>query len=189
MPANSEAWPYSIPTVKLPDGTWIMDSRKIATEIEKRYPNPSVHLDSPVLSELEAIMLKINPALSGVYVPLVVKRLLNEVAYPHWYKTREAKFGMPLDQLAKEKGGREAWVAAKPHLDEVTKLLKKNDSGPYFLGDEVSYSDFVWGGFLIFYQRIGSDVYQDLIQTIGEEAHLHNKLLLALDKWSVRNDH
>lgn len=166
-----------------------MDSRKIATEIEKRYPTPSVYLDSPELAKLEEIMPKLGPALSGVYVPLVVKRLLNEVAHPHWYKTREAKFGMSLDQLQKEKGGQEAWDNAKPYLDEITALLKKNDSGPYFMGDRVSYADFVWGGFLIFYQRIGADVYQQLMQNIGEDAVLHNKLLLALDPWSVRSDH
>ena len=133
-------------------------------------------------------MLEIMPALSGVFIPLVPVRILNEASHPHWYKTREARFGMPLDQLAKEKGGQPAWDNAKPLLDQMTALLKEDSSGVYFLGSEVSYADFVWGGFLLFMQRIGSDTWESLLQTVGEDADVHNKLLLGLGTWSLRDD-
>lgn len=166
-----------------------MDSRKIADEIEKRYPNPSVHLDSPMLAKLDEIMPRLMAALAGIYAPLVPERLLNDASKSHFQKTRAVKFGMPLDQFKKEQGGQTAWTASKPVFDEVTALLKDNTKGPFFLGDEVSYTDLIWGSVLIFFQRIGADIYEELIQTIGDEAHLHNKLLLALDLWSVRNDY
>ena len=178
---------YTIPTVEFPDGKWLMESKNIALEIEKQYPEPPVYLDSPQLAKLEGIMPNMMKQLSGIYIPLVPQRILNEASHPHWYSTREKRFGMPLDQLAKEKGGQSAWDNAKPYFDEVTAMLKEND-GPYFKGHEVSYVDFVWGGFLVFFQRIGSDVYEKLIQSIGEDAHLHNLLLLGLDKWSERSD-
>ena len=95
---------------------------------------------------------------------------------------------MPLYQLESEKGGPDSWNAAKPHLDEITAMLKEDSSGPYFLGRQVSYVDFVWGGFLIFMQRIGSDVWEALLKTVGEDADVHGKLLLGLDQWSLRND-
>ncbi|KAK5957624.1 hypothetical protein OHC33_000811 [Knufia fluminis] len=179
---------YSSPAITLPDGTWIMDSRAIANEIEKRHPTPSVHLDSPVLSKIEEIMTKIMPALVGIYVPLVPQRLLNEASHPHWYKTRPVWVGMPLDQLQRERGGQKAWDGAKPYIDEVTKMLKEDQSGPYFLGKEISYADFVWAGYLIFMQRIGQDVWEDLMRTAGADAEVHGKLLLGLDQWTARSD-
>lgn len=166
----------------------MMDSRVIATEIEKRAPTPSVHLDSPVLAKLEELMLQFTPNLWPVYIPKVPKRLLNEASIPYWYKTREVRLGMPLDQAERERGGQEAWDKCKPQLLEITAMLKEDDSGPYFLGKEVSYADFVWGGFLVFLQRIGTDLWEQLLGTIGNDSDVHSKLVLALDEWSVRSD-
>jgi len=133
-------------------------------------------------------MSELMPAITGVYIPLIPVRLLNPASHAYWYATREARFNMPLDQLAREKGGQKAWDDAKPFLDKMTALLKENESGPYFLGDEVSYADFVWGGFLLFIQRIGVDVWEDLLRTAGEGGEVHGKLLLGLDRWSARSD-
>lgn len=172
----------------LPDGTFITDSRIIADEIEKRHPSPPVHLDSPILPKLEQIISQLMPTLSGVYIPLVPLRLLNEASQSYWYSTREARFGMPLDQLAREQGGQQAWDNAKPYIDQVSAMLNEDKSGPYFMGQEVSYADFVWGGFLIFAQRIGMDVWKGVLRTAGPDSDSHSKLLLALDRWSARSD-
>lgn len=172
----------------LPDGTYIMDSRVIASKIEELYPSPTVHLDSPILARLEEIMPQLMPTLVGIYLPLVPVRLLNEASHPHWYKTREGWVGMPLEQLKKERGGQDSWDAAKPFLDTVTAMLKKDNSGPYFMGQEVSYADFVWGGYLIFMQRLGTDVWESLLKTVGEDGDAHGKLVIALGKWSARDD-
>lgn len=179
---------YTIPAVMLPDGTYMQDSRPIANEIEKRHPSPSVHLDSPILAKLEKIMPQAGPTLIPVFMPAVPKRLLNEASVPYWYETREKRVGMKLDQLEREKGGQSAWDNFKPHLDEVTAMLKEDSSGPYFMGKEVSYADFVWGGFLIFMQRIGTDLYEKTLETAGADAEVHSKLLLGLDQWSERSD-
>jgi len=180
--------PYTSPTVRLPDGTFVMDSAVIRGEIETRYPNPPVHLDSPVLAKLEKIMTEIMPALAGVYIPLVPVRLLNDASQPYWYETREKRVGMKLDQFAQEKGGQPAWDNAKQYIDQVSTMLKEDSSGPFFLGKEISYADFVWGGFLVFLQRIGNDVWESFQRTAGENSDLHSKLLLGLDPYSVRSD-
>ncbi|MBA7490072.1 hypothetical protein ES702_00606 [subsurface metagenome] len=164
-----------------------MDSRQIANKLESLYPSPSLHLDSPVLAKLESIMPELMPTLSGVYIPLVPERLLNEASHPHWYKTREAKFGMPLSKLAETKDGDVAYNGAKPHLEEVTAMLKEVASGPYFLGQEVSYADFVWAGFLIFMKRIGDDVFEKVLETSGD-GNVHQNLLVGVKKWSARDD-
>lgn len=165
-----------------------MDSRIIANQLETLYPSPPLHLSDPNLTKLESIMPKlVAGSLPGVYIPLVPERLLNEASLPHWYKTREARFGMPLDELARTKGGDVAYSAAKPHLEEVTAMLKADPSGPYFMGQTVSYADFVWAGFLIFMKRIGDDVFGKIFETTGDGS-VHTKLLTGVEKWSARND-
>lgn len=93
--------------------------------------------------------------------------------------------GMPLDQLEREQGGKQAWEAAAPVLAEVEALMREHE-GPFFLGEEVSYADFVWVGFLIFMQRNG--VLEEVYKVSGD-AKLHRDVWEATAKWHARNDH
>lgn len=95
---------------------------------------------------------------------------------------------MPLDELAEKKGGDVAYDAAKPHLEEITALLKEDDSGPYFLGKEVSYADFVWGSILDFFGRIGGEEQDRVLEATGNR-EVHLKLQDGLKEWRIRNDH
>lgn len=133
-------------------------------------------------------MPKIMLSLRGIVFPQVPLALLNEASHPHWYKTREKRCGRPIPQLAEEEGGPQAWERAKPDIDRVTALLKEDASGPYFMGSQVSYADFVWGGFLLFIQRISLEEFERLLRTTGEDSHLHTKLVYALGEWSLRDD-
>ncbi|KAJ4146500.1 hypothetical protein NW754_001965 [Fusarium falciforme] len=184
--ANESTGTWTIPTVKFPDGTYLMDSRKIVERVEKEHPEPSIHLDSPTLAKLEEIMPRIMGPLRPIYFTTVPERLLNEESVPYWHETRSKLAGMPLDQLNKEKGGQVAWDAAKPIIAEVEALLKENSEGPFFLGKTPSYADFVWAGFLIFLQR--NQVIDDLYNVSGD-SQLHKDLLEATAPWHKRNDH
>ncbi|CAG7561360.1 unnamed protein product [Fusarium equiseti] len=186
VPANPATGTWTIPTVKFPDGTYIMDSDKILERIEKDYPEPSVHKDSPVLPKLFAIMPKIMGALRPVYFTHVPGRILNEKSQPYWYETRSKMAGQPLDELYQKEGGQSAWDNAKPHVQEVEALLRENSEGPFFLGKTPSYADFVWGGFLIFMQR---NQVIDEVYKISGDAQLHKDLLEATAPWHKRNDH
>lgn len=179
---------YTIPTVIMPNGDYIMDSFEIAEALEKAFPAPSLHLDSPYVEKLKAVMPDIMAALVGVYVPLIPERLLNEASKPYWRQARSATFGMPLDRLARERGGDEAWKAAEPHLRKVTALLGENADGPFFMGKEVGFADFIWAGLLIFFRCIGDDVFQKLLDAAGNR-DLHLKLLEGVKPWSERDDH
>lgn len=165
------------------------ESRKIAAEVEKRYPKPSVYLDSEILLKLESIMPDLMGALQPMYLPNVVKRLLNEASQPYWNETRTKRAGMPLDQFEREKGGQQMWDKTKPHLDKVTAMLKQDTAGPFFEGDKITYADFVWGGLLIFIQRIDLRFWEQFLRTAGSDAEVHSKLLLGLDPYSQRSDH
>ncbi|KAJ5856519.1 Glutathione S-transferase N-terminal [Penicillium soppii] len=133
--ANAQAPAYSIPTIICPDGTYIVDSRKIADYIERQIPIPSLHLDSPYLEKVEHLWSQYMKAITPIFIPLVPKRILNAESIGYWYTSRPGLIGMPLDQLEREKGGVRAWNEAGPVLREVTVLLKENE-GPFLLGQD-----------------------------------------------------
>ncbi|KAK0631353.1 hypothetical protein B0T14DRAFT_2045 [Immersiella caudata] len=180
---------YTVPTVRFPDGTYIMDSRRIAEAIDERYPSPPIQLESKYYAWFEKNYSALMTDLQGVYMPLIPARLLNEASVPYWYETRSEDVGMPLDQLAKEQGGHVAWGLVEPLLKEVVGMLKENGDGPFFLGKEVSYADFWWAGFLLFVKRIGEDLWEELMRRSGGNAKAHEELLEAVRAWSERNDH
>lgn len=56
----------------------MQDSRKIADKLEKDQPSPSMHLDAPVLKEIEGIMPRIMVAVAPIIMPLVPRNVLLE---------------------------------------------------------------------------------------------------------------
>lgn len=184
--ANPSTGTWTIPTVKFPNGTYLMDSRKIVDKIDQTNPEPSIHLDSPVLAKLEEIMPRLMGALRPVYFLEVPGNILSDKSVDYWHETRSKAVGMPLAQLGEESGGQRAWDAAKPIIHEVEVLLKENSEGAFFLGNTPSYADFVWAGFLIFLQRNG--VIEELYKVSGD-SQLHKNLLDATAPWQKRNDY
>ncbi|EGS17075.1 uncharacterized protein CTHT_0074030 [Thermochaetoides thermophila DSM 1495] len=178
--------PYTIPTIRLPNNNYIMDSRRIANALEALYPEPPLHLDSPVLASLETIIPRIIQALAPLFMPRVAYRLLPERSSAYFVETRSKWYG-DLLELEKEKGGDVAWRATEEDLKEITRMLKEKPEGPFFLG-KVSYADFVWGSVLIFVKRCGEDALEGLLKTTGDES-VHLALLEGLKPWTERNDH
>ncbi|CAJ2500363.1 Uu.00g032160.m01.CDS01 [Anthostomella pinea] len=177
---------FTIPTVMMPDGSYVMDSLEIAELLEKKYPEPSLHLDSPYLSKLQELQPKFFGPIRGIFVPKVPKLILNDASVPYFVSTRENSIGVTLDQYAKEKGGEVAYQAAAPALKELTAMLKENGDGPYFMGKTVSYADFQWASVMIFFQRLGE--LDGLLKATGD-AEPHRKLLEAVKPWAERDDH
>ncbi|KGO47787.1 Glutathione S-transferase, N-terminal [Penicillium expansum] len=179
--ANTGNPAYSIPTIACPDGKYIVDSRKIADYIERQTPLPSLHLDSIYLEKVERIWSEYMKATKPIFIPLVPKRILNAESLDYWYTTRSAMVGMPLDQLEREKGGVRAWNEAGPALCEVTALLKENE-GPFFMGNTISYADLVWVSILLFNRKLGSDFFQEAMERTGD-SQVHLNLMKAVQPW------
>ncbi|KXX80634.1 Maleylacetoacetate isomerase [Madurella mycetomatis] len=188
LPPHEDEPGYTIPTIMLPDGRYVMDSLKIAEVIEAEYPTPSVHLDSPYHTKVRDFVRDIMGRLQPVYVVHVVKRILDEPSVPYWNRTRAEYVGMPLDQYEKENPVDKCWEKAAPVMKGVTALLEENSQGPFFMGSEVSYADFAWGGFLIFIRSIGEEMLEELLKVSGN-AKVHLDLLEALSPWTERDDH
>jgi glutathione S-transferase len=164
-----------------------MESRAIATALEKEFPSPPLYLDSPILPKVEALMPKITLHLAPVCPPRVSRDILNERSISYFNRTREARFGMPLDEFEKsEQGGETAWENATPHLRELAELLKE-DGGPFFMGQTVSYADFIVVGFLQFLKRLSYD--NDLFSRVVQIDQSFLALYEACAEWLKRDDY
>ena len=187
LPPNATGIPYTIPTIQLPSGEWIMNSMTIAQTLEKLYPEPSLRLESACTATVLALMEEILQCIMVDFVPKVPKRLLAEASLPYWYETREAWFGgKRLEDLETQKGGEQVYEAARPHTRELATLLKQDSSGPFFEGQAPSFADFAWAGWLRFYETLGDDVLQRLI---FPDQEVHIALLNACRQWFERDDH
>lgn len=121
------------------------------------------------------------------FIPKIPNRILGEASQEYWYRSREEWFGgMALDELEKQKGGDAVYDAVRPLVVKLEVLLTRDSSGPFFKGQTVTYADFIWAGFLRFYERLGDDVFQKLIAS-DPEAHL--SLLTACRPWMQRHSY
>lgn len=182
---------YTSPTIAYTDGRYIADSRVIAGVLEKDHPSPSLHLDSSYLARIEDIVQRLlykdMPITRALFVAQIPLRLLNKASVPYWYRTRETSIGMKLDEYEATYGGDKAWAQTEQPLGEVTAMLTENE-GPFFMGETLSYADFVWAGILIFFRRIGEDRFEELLKRTGDPTP-HRSLLEAVEPWSRRDDH
>jgi glutathione S-transferase len=162
-----------------------MDSATIAARLESLHPSPSLHLSSPVLSQIYALVPRVQNPLRTLLAPRIHARILNPASQPYWHETRSASLGMPLERLAEAHPAEACWEGAEAPLREVTALLEKDGAGPFFEGDQVGYVDFVWTGFLLFVRRIGEDLLEEVYKRSGN-AEAHRKLLEAVQPWAER---
>lgn len=162
-----------------------MDSLAIAAQLEALHPNPTLHLSNNLHTHLAPILGKITLPLLPVFMPRIARSIVPESATEYFNSTRSARFGMPLDELEKAKGGPQAWEAAKPGLDELDVFLKehKKDDGPFVLGSEVCYADFVIAALMESLRRIGPDLYEGFAEGRDELRALHE----ACGRWMERD--
>jgi len=110
---NETGRPYTIPTVKVPSGQLIMDGLVIAQALEKLYPEPSLHVDSPQVQRAQDAVTDCWNALAPLLANRVPTRILQPRSADYFLRTREEKFGMPLSELEKSEKAMKAWDAAK----------------------------------------------------------------------------
>lgn len=110
-----------------------MESAKIIQELEKRYPEPSLHLDSKYFPLIRSLIPATSSALAPVILAPIPRLILSEKGAEYFNTTRYKMFGMTLDQLEAERGGEQAWSNGFENLAKVAALLKEEE-GPFFTG-------------------------------------------------------
>ncbi|PSN72790.1 hypothetical protein BS50DRAFT_568393 [Corynespora cassiicola Philippines] len=153
---------YSSPAIRYEDGSYGMDSWKIAHELEKRYPEPSLHLDDPIVIQVRDHIGKIMGPLTGYILPRVPTHILGPASAEYFDTTREKMFGKPLAQVAQETATEQAWKDVEEPVRQIAEILKKN-SGPFFLGKTVSYADFIFVGYLRFLKAADEKVFDRFV--------------------------
>ncbi|KAK7179214.1 uncharacterized protein CC84DRAFT_1191760 [Paraphaeosphaeria sporulosa] len=174
---------YSIPAIKYEDGTYEMDSWPIAQELERRYPSPSLHLNEPVT-------VKVRDQISKILSPIILQLLprvpdqLPERSREYYNRTREEMFGRPLAELHKEalENAEDGWKQLQEPVKEIADLLRKHD-GPFFLGETVSYADFILVSMFHFVERFDEQAYQRLMSFDPA----FSKVYEAAREWFVRD--
>lgn len=146
---NEQGPPFTLPAIQMPDGSY-----KIADIIEEKHPELSVHLITPVQLIFRNILMKLMQQLTPIYVPGRAQRILSNESLDFFIIARQKDIGMPLDNFGEQQGPG-AFHRAEPFILEMTALLNKTSSGPYFLGDIVSYTDFIWA---VFFKCLGNDM-------------------------------
>lgn len=146
-----------------------MESSAIAIELEKMHPEPSLHLDNGLAQKIGPIIGRISFPLIPVFMPRIGRNVIIESSVDYFQEARAKRFGMSLDELEKEKGGDPAWAASRPGMEELNAFIaaQKKDEGPFILGGELCYADFVVAGMVEALRRIGEDLYEKMREMAG----------------------
>ncbi|EMC92230.1 hypothetical protein BAUCODRAFT_38250 [Baudoinia panamericana UAMH 10762] len=156
---------YSSPTIRLPDGTYVMDSVKIAEKLEADHPKPTFHLENG----LHLGAASVTQELLFAIVPAVVDGLLDdwlqEPSKSWFIEDRERRFGMTMQQMRENLGGEKAWQNAEAALKKLQSFLTehKKDEGPFVLGSTPCYADLCVVALLESLKRVCLEQYEQII--------------------------
>ncbi|KAK1573954.1 uncharacterized protein LY79DRAFT_615777 [Colletotrichum navitas] len=173
---------HTCPAVKFPDGTYVMDSAKIIKHLEERYPDKPLRPDSEEAQAASQLMRRLWGPLQPVMMPEVYRTILGEKSQPFFWDTRKKDLGMTIYEFEDKYGGELAWGKAKQAIDDASAQLNKT-AGPFFLGKQVSYADFIYVGLLETMKKYTPKHYQRVV----EQAPALQKLHDACAPWLERD--
>lgn len=134
-----------MPAIKhVATGAYMMGSAQIADFLEKSYPDPPLALTSELGQEVES---RARALLSKTFINWTIPRevlVLSPRAQEYFKKSREEVLGLSFEDLNDPDKEERAWDAIKDARHDVSELIRTNkDKGPFVLGRQPSYSDFV----------------------------------------------
>ena len=147
LPPNPDFPAYTLPIITLPGPLdrsnpqtlkpkAIADSLEIVKYLEAEYPDPPLHLDSPVLPRIREVLGKLWPAFRGIVIPRIPDNVLSLRSAEYFHETRTESFGMPLAAYEKDQVEKGAWDYLKNGAKEMGELLGEGEGGPFFMGKE-----------------------------------------------------
>ncbi|KAF9468314.1 hypothetical protein BDZ94DRAFT_779175 [Collybia nuda] len=152
---------YTVPTIYDPStGAAVSESTEIAIYLDAAYP------DTPKLFPAGAHALQrdildphFRPSISSTLPVLqftlpAIYTVLSPVSKPFFRKTKEAALGITLDDLSpKGKRRKEEWVKVRERYNNLINQLPCQN-GPYILGREVSFLDFIVASHVLAIKRL-----------------------------------
>ena len=142
---------YTLPIINDPNtGKVIADSFLIAEYLDAAYPNGTTLFPPGTKSLIAAFESGVVGAINGILLlQLAVScHILNPPSGKYFRETREARFGLKIEEFSPEGPKRDADLAkAKEGLAAVDAWLAKSE-GKFVLDDTISYADGVLAGWL-----------------------------------------
>ncbi|RMY98397.1 hypothetical protein D0864_04395 [Hortaea werneckii] len=170
-PPNDEGQ-YTVPTVRLPDGSWIMDSLVIARKLNDIHPEPKLIIDETSLADMQKGLGMTARPLFPVIMPRIAT-IVTQESEAHFREIRAKDFGMPLEEFERTKGGEKAWTDAEPGFRFLAELYGKEDDGPFLMGSQPSFGDFVIVAFIECVMRVGEDMGKKWLSMDERLARVH----------------
>jgi glutathione S-transferase len=159
--------PYTIPAIGLHSGkstTYIMESSAIAQELEKLYPSPSLHLDSPYIPRVKESVGSILGPLAALAFSRLVANVLAPPSAEYFERTRCSRYKVEsLAKWAEDSGEEASFAKARPAIEEMAKMLKENGEGPFFMGQTRSYADIIAVTALSMFKRIDERIFEKVV--------------------------
>lgn len=161
----------------------MMESRNIAEALERLYPNPPLHFDSPYQARIDTLMDKMLLPIRPIFVPLVPQIFLNPASQAYFVPSREKAVGTSLAKYGE--GADTGFEKAKPYFKELGEMLRENPEGPFLQGKEPVYADLVVVGWLRMLDGLG---WAGTVFDCEGGAEI-KKLYEAAAKWLERDSH
>ncbi|KAF2482862.1 hypothetical protein BDY17DRAFT_323640 [Neohortaea acidophila] len=170
-----EIFEYTCPTVQMPDGSYVMESRRITAALEALQPLPSLHLDNGYAERAQSAVDILLYHVSVGVMPFIPDLLTPRSRA--WYHEERKKVtgGISITEFANKFD----WEKARPGLIQVKELLNEND-GPYILGKEPSFADFVIVSFWQLFKTLGRHDVLDQMMAFDKSFRAHAEVC---DKW------
>ncbi|RDW61777.1 uncharacterized protein DSM5745_10449 [Aspergillus mulundensis] len=174
-PASKQPAPYTLPAIlhnglRSDENTHgaLMDSLPIAVYLDKAFPAEHGRGIFPRGEESIRQAVKVNKGLGGVVragICLIAPNMpsiLDSRGAEYFRRTREARFGKPLEQLrpAAEEGVQGVLKNVEAEMAGVVEMLRVDGGGPFFEGEMVSYADFVLVAFLEWFWKVNLSVFE-----------------------------
>lgn len=119
----------------------------------------------------------------GFFIPRVPVELLNDRSAEYFYATRKERFGKELSEVARTLATEENWEKGREPAKQVGEWLREKE-GPFFLGETVSYADFIFVGMLQMMKRID----EGLFKKFCEFDPAFEKVYEACGEWLKKDD-
>ena len=181
-PKNEGYGKHTVPAVKFPDGDCVMDSLAIYKRLETdaAYASlPKIPIDEALEQRVDAITTRMFIGLGPAFRYNTLM-LFNPVGQEYYRKER-----MGGKELPKPTDGElnDAWVAAEGVVGELAAVLREGGSGgPFFLGDQVSWTDFRVVALFHFARKGSEETFERLM---GIDPSLRG-LYEACERWAPR---
>ncbi|OAX84660.1 hypothetical protein ACJ72_00974 [Emergomyces africanus] len=173
---------HPAPTPSNPNSV-INDSWPIALYLETTFPTPEYPTIFPSAGSyalalaVGKLVNALGPATRQILLPKI-PAILDERGAEYFRQTRAEMFGKPLEEMEGEELEK-AWASVEADLKVVAGMLRGNPceeegregegerKGPFFEGKEAGYADFIFAGYLVWYERGHRDSWERVV-SVGD---------------------